>query len=74
MALAFGNSLPPKESHLKACRRALSSGEMLSQSELVKSSRLTKTQALCALDELIRTGEAKRDDVSGKYFLSESSK
>lgn len=62
------NTLPPKPEHLKRVRVAIgTAAASIKLSELVAQTGLTNTQALCALDLLIKNGEAVKERGSNSF-------
>ena len=56
------NTLPPKPEHIKKIRFVLNRANgPLKLADLVAETGLTNTQALCALDLLIKIGEAHKE-------------
>ncbi len=70
--LTYFNSLPPKKEYLEALREILSS-QGVTMSQLQSRSGLTKTQVGCALEVMLRDGEARRAQEKGKYFYFSAS-
>lgn len=54
------NKLPPKPEYLSKVKQALNAHSSLSEREIVTATGLTKTQALCAVDSLIKDGTVVR--------------
>lgn len=62
------NTLPPKPEYLKKVRVVLNrTAGPLRLADLVAETGLTNTQALCALDVLIKSGEALKEHGSNLF-------
>ena len=73
--LAYYNKLPPKQSYVEKAKKAVRSKPGSRQIDVIRATKLTKTQALCALEELIKTGVIHTERKGGVpvYFISEDS-
>lgn len=61
--------LPPKPEHIRRVRIVLeSAGQPVRLADLVARTKLTNTQALCALEAMIRNGNAKKESRSNTFL------
>lgn len=66
MRLTPLNTLPPRKEYLEKVLRCLAAAER-TEKEIISATGLTKTQALCALEALMKQHMVTRDKKS-KYF------
>lgn len=66
----YRGDLPPRSDDIDKVRRALKRGPALRQA-LVERTRLSLTRTLCAIDALIRDGEAAYDPASKSFAAVE---
>ena len=64
------NTLPPKPEYIKKVRIALKSSSPVKLAEIVARTGLTNTQALCALDSMIKNGEATKERDSNSFLIA----
>jgi len=71
--LASFNTLPPKPQHIEKVLAVLRSTKTIQIKDLVILTRLTRTQALCALEALMKSGEVTKMQTIQVFSLVDAS-
>lgn len=66
------NTLPPKPEYTRKVKAALSKGSPVSLAALVAGTGLSRTQALCALDPMVKSGAVVKEENSMVFRLANS--
>ena len=64
------NSLPPRPEHLQKVKRGLKSGAPTPLADLVAFTGLSRTQALCALEHMMKAGTVEKAQGGHVYALT----